>query len=261
MPTSDPFCLKWNDFQENSSTAFGSMRMDSDLVDITLVCEDGQQVEAHKVILAMSSPFFRNLFKKNKHPHPLIYMRGLKADDLVALIDFLYFGEANIYEENMETFMKIAEDLNLQGFTKEDVITKQTKVFSKKHSSTVQMNTQNNKTETVVQNYEKGLENYFVKDNSIGNMVLPTHNNVSYSNIQDLDLKVRSLMVRGANNFFVCQCCEKEGISPTIRDHIESNHIDSISIPCNLCDKLFSSRASLRNHSRKHKQKLDNEME
>ena len=232
--------------------------MDSDFSDTTLVCEDGQQVEAHKVILAMSSPFFRNLFKNNKHPHPLIYMRGLTAEDLVELMDFLYYGEANIYQENMETFMKIAADLNLQGFTKEHVITKLSKVFSNTHSSTVQINTQNNPTQIVSQNYDKVLENNFIKDNSISNMVLPIQKRKLYSNVQDLDLKVKSLMVRGANNFFVCQCCKKEGISPTIRDHIESNHIDSISIPCNLCDKIFSSRASLRNHSRKHKQPLEN---
>jgi len=35
-------------------------------------------VVAHKVILASSSPFFLNLLRRNKHPHPLIYMGGLK---------------------------------------------------------------------------------------------------------------------------------------------------------------------------------------
>ena len=59
---SDKLCLKWNDFQENVNTAFGSLRVDKDFSDVTLACEDGQQFEAHKVILAASSPFFQNLF-------------------------------------------------------------------------------------------------------------------------------------------------------------------------------------------------------
>ena len=92
---SEKLCLKWNDFQKNTNQAFGSLRSDSDFSDVTLACEDGQ-VEAHKVILASSSPFFLNLLRRNKHPHPLIYMRGLKSEDLVAMIDFLYFGEANV---------------------------------------------------------------------------------------------------------------------------------------------------------------------
>ena len=96
MPNHKKFCLKYNDFQETVSTAFGSLRKDSDFTDVTLACEDGKKIEAHKVILSASSPFIQNLLKRNKHINPLIYMRGLKSDDLVANVDFLYYGEANI---------------------------------------------------------------------------------------------------------------------------------------------------------------------
>merc|ERR1712153_27043 len=112
----EKLCLKWNDFQENAITAFGTLREDREFADVTLACEDGHQVEAHKVILASSSPFFLNLLRRNKHPHPLIYMRGLKSEDLVAMIDFLYFGEANVYQENLDYFLAVAEELQLKGF-------------------------------------------------------------------------------------------------------------------------------------------------
>jgi hypothetical protein len=115
MSASEKFCLKWNNFQENISTAFGSLREDNDFSDVTLACEDGHQVEAHRVILAASSPFFQDLLRRNKHPHPLIYMRGMKADALVAVVDFLYYGEANIYQENLDVFLAIAEELKLKG--------------------------------------------------------------------------------------------------------------------------------------------------
>ena len=54
------------------------MRDDLDLTDVTLVCNDGKQVEAHKVVLASTSPFFMELFKRNKHPHPLVYMKAFQ---------------------------------------------------------------------------------------------------------------------------------------------------------------------------------------
>ena len=60
---SEKLWLLWNDFQENVSTTFGSLRNDNDFTDVTLACEDGYQMEAHKVILASSSPFFQGLFK------------------------------------------------------------------------------------------------------------------------------------------------------------------------------------------------------
>ena len=93
---SEKLCLKWNDFQENISTAFANLRGKNDFSDVTLACEDGQQFEAHKVILVASSPFFDHLLKMNKHSHPWIYMRGIKSEDWSAIIDFLYCGEANV---------------------------------------------------------------------------------------------------------------------------------------------------------------------
>ena len=112
---SEKLCLQWNDFKENASSAFGILRNDNYFVDVTLACEDGKQFEAHKVVLASSSPFFQNILRKNKHPHPLIYMRGLKSEDLVAIMDFLYCGEANVYQENLDSFLAIAEELQLKG--------------------------------------------------------------------------------------------------------------------------------------------------
>ena len=86
---SEKLCLQWNDFQENIKGAFGNFREDENFNDVTLVCEGGQQVEAHKVILAASSPFFQKLLRRNKHSHPMVYMRGVKFDDLLAIMDFL----------------------------------------------------------------------------------------------------------------------------------------------------------------------------
>ena len=97
MGDSEKLCLQWNEFQKIVSSAFGDLREDKDFTDVTLACEDGKQVEVHKVVLASSSPFFMELLKRNKHPHPLIYMKGVKSDNLMAMLEFFYFGEANVY--------------------------------------------------------------------------------------------------------------------------------------------------------------------
>ena len=101
---SEKLCLKWNDFQENVNTAFTSLREDKEFSDVTLVCEDGHQLEAHKLILVASSPVFLNLLKKSRHPHPLIYMKGIKFEDLQAMVDFLYRGEANVFKRILNLF-------------------------------------------------------------------------------------------------------------------------------------------------------------
>ena len=113
----EKLCLQWNDFKDNVNSVFKNLREDKNFSDVTLACEDGQQVAAHKVILAASSPFFQKLLRQNKHPNPLIYMRGIKSDDLLAIVDFLYSGEANVYQENLDSFLAIAEELQLKGLT------------------------------------------------------------------------------------------------------------------------------------------------
>merc|ERR1719319_1188910 len=51
-------------------------------------------------------------------------MRGVKPEDLMAIDDFLYYGEANVYQENIDAFLAIAEELKLKGLTKGDSIDK-----------------------------------------------------------------------------------------------------------------------------------------
>ena len=113
----DKLCLNWKSFQENINSSFRELRSDEDFSDVTLACEDGFQVSGHKVIFASSSPFFKNVLKLNKNPHPLIYMRGVKSEDLVAIVDFLYFGEAEIEQSNLDDFLALAEELNISGLT------------------------------------------------------------------------------------------------------------------------------------------------
>ena len=120
MNTDEKLCLQWHEFRENVSSAFGDLRQDQKFADVTLACEDGQQVEAHKVVLIAPSPFFLNLLKKNKHPHPIVFMRGLKYEDLVSMVDFLYIGEANVYQENLDSFLAVAEELRLKGLRRQE---------------------------------------------------------------------------------------------------------------------------------------------
>ena len=72
---SEKLCLQWNEFQENVKSSFSRLKNDKEFTDVTLACENGEQIEAHKVILASSSPFFENILQRNKHPHPLHYRK------------------------------------------------------------------------------------------------------------------------------------------------------------------------------------------
>ena len=44
--------------------------------------------------------------KRSKNVDPLIYKKGLKFDDLLTIVDFLFYGEANMYQDNLDVFLK-----------------------------------------------------------------------------------------------------------------------------------------------------------
>jgi len=115
----EKFCLRWNDFETSISRAFQELREDKDFFDVTLACEDSQ-VQAHKVILSACSPFFRTVLRKNPHQHPLLYLKGVKYDDIVAVLNFMYHGEVNVAQEALNNFLAVAEDLKVKGLTQTD---------------------------------------------------------------------------------------------------------------------------------------------
>merc|ERR1712106_481857 len=112
----EKFCLRWNDFENNISVAFKELRDDKDFFDVTLACEDNQ-LQAHKVILSACSPFFRNILRRNPHQHPLLYLKGVKYTDLQSALNFMYHGEVNVAQEELNSFLAVAEELRVKGLT------------------------------------------------------------------------------------------------------------------------------------------------
>jgi len=129
MGSAEKFCLRWNDFESNISVAFRELREDKDFFDVTLACDD-DQIQAHKVILSACSPFFRSVLRKNPHQHPLLYLKGVKYADLLAVLNFMYHGEVNVAQEELNSFLAVAEDLRVKGLTQNNSSSSETKSSS-----------------------------------------------------------------------------------------------------------------------------------
>ena len=116
---SEKFCLRWNDFETNISSAFRELRDDKNFFDVTLACDD-EQIQAHKVILSACSQFFRNILRRNPHQHPLLYLKGVKYAELQSVLNFMYHGEVNVAQEELNSFLAVAEDLKIKGLTQKE---------------------------------------------------------------------------------------------------------------------------------------------
>ena len=111
----EKFNLSWNEFQSSIGKSLSKIHKDKHFADVTLACDDGKQIEAHKVILSSSSSFFRNILLNNPHQHPLLYLKGVKFHNLQSLLQFMYLGQTEVGQGHLEEFMITANDLKVEG--------------------------------------------------------------------------------------------------------------------------------------------------
>ena len=253
---SEKLRLQRVDFKDNVDTLFRRLRDKCDFADVTLACEDGQQVEAHKVILAASSPFFQNLLRRNIHAHPLVFMRGLMFGDLMAIVDFVYYGEVHVFSENLDSFLAIAKELKLEGLADE------TSVEARDNKASLNIPTKREQSQSNLnQENELSMEGSEYETNGPGYCAQETQSNVP-NVIKELNEKVKSMM-KESQNFIpdgkhrtrkasICKVCGKEGARTNIMNHIEAHHLDGIVIPCMSCEKTFHSRNALTQHKLKY---------
>ena len=176
----------------------------------------------------------------------------MKSDDLLAIVDFLYRGEANVFQENLDSFLAIAEELQLKGLmenTEENVKDVQ---IEEKYMPSTRPPAMNTNTKIPKSSVERSKI-----PNSRENTTLAIPSTFS-GDLEELEERVKSMMEKSQNKLASghqladrCKVCGKEG--KNIKDHIEANHLEGIIIPCNLCDKTFRSRNSLRHHILLHR--------
>ena len=268
--------LKWNEFRDNLCKAFAKLKHDKDFTDVTLVCEDGQQFETHKLVLISSSPFFFDVLKRNKHPHPMIFMGGLKSVLLGAMMDFLYEGEVKIEQNQLESFLGFAEQLQLKDFrgakSEEEELNpplKRRTVQPISNDAPLSKSLFPNQPMLQIESITKDLrpkilrtQKRLLKSSEERVPVFEDYNYTTEEGFEELDQKVKSMFEFSENpapgntlgRARICKVCGKEGERTSIINHIEVNHMAGLCIPCKMCGKYLASRAALKQHNRiKHK--------
>jgi hypothetical protein len=115
----ETFSLNWKTYEAHIQKSFQNLLNEHVFSDVTLVCDDQTQLQAHKIVLSACSPVLRKILLNNPHQHPLIYLRGVKQQEMQAILQFMYLGEANIFQGRINQFMIIAKEFELKELSKE----------------------------------------------------------------------------------------------------------------------------------------------
>ena len=174
-------------------------------------------------------------------------MRGVKFDNMLAIVDFLYRGEAKVYQDNLDSFLAIAEELQLKGLVGEadenvgyyNVDGKSMPPIPEPFTNTSPKIPRPTFSESMPASRSNRVEESM-------SLALPSRFS---GDLKELEERVKSMIGKSQNNLpdghqkaDVCKVCGKEGKKQNIKDHIETNHLEGIALPCNLCNKTFRSR-------------------
>ena len=209
------------------------------LHDVTLVSDDHHQVSAHKLVLSACSEYFKNIFKHNSklNAHPLLCLDGISSGDLNDIMDYIYNGEVQIFQENLDRFLNVAQRLKLEGLMENDAGFQnnfnETKI-AKEEDETLPYETRNEINEPLKPRQVANAERVIVP--------------VFSESAVDIEDTVNQHFERVSSGVYKCKLCGKIAKkSIDLKRHIET-HIDGVSYECNVCAKTFRSKNSLGCH-------------
>ena len=264
--------LKWNNFGDNLISLVKEFRDDQDFHDATLLCEDGVMIPANKFLMSCCSQFFRFVFKKTLQANVVIYLKGVQSSHMKSILDFIYYGQTNVNENQLSVFLQSANDLKICGLVENNKRGNLTRHLKKNSDNSEEAVTESDpltdleiKSETdnespppnMITEVDIGVDPLNHPDER---KRIKAQNYTSDSDVNQYLEKVicqqrLEKMEKRQSGIasFCCTICGKAfGYKHVLENHIET-HSDN-SYPCEICQKTFKTRNSLKSHlSQKHR--------
>ena len=257
---SEKFALKWNDFHSKMSKSFNDLRNEQDFFDITLISDDESKLSAHKVVLSACSSFFKSVLRATGKSIPIIYLSGVNSHNLKFILDYMYQGEVQIFQEQLDDFLNVAQKLKIEGLISDQNIEEEKVPVEPVSVPQIKPHNENN-----ILNIENSAENTLTlaaktEPNSYDLSVSNFSGSLIVQDINELDKTVEEL-IDDDEGVLKCKVCgkvstAKANMRQNMRKHVEI-HIEGLSFDCQICSKSFRSRENLRYHiMRQHKSNI-----
>ena len=244
-----------------------------DFTDVTLVTDDKKTIKAHRNILSACSPVFKNILQMEiTNSHPVIYLRGIQYTEIESILQFIYLGEVNFYQERMIDFLSVSKNLEIRELSKyepdpsrpknEDTVS-----VDHNHSTEEQEEVRSsNKSESPKEKDIKSIEisesntqcpkcdKLFSHSGNLHKHIRTVHEGVKYA-CNECDFQATQqghlkthIQSKHEGVMYACNQCDKKFTQERhLRTHIQSAH-EGIKYTCDQCDKQFTQESSLRTH-------------
>ena len=250
----DNYNIEWRGYKETVSLSFKQLRQENILCDVTLVTDDDIHLSAHKVVLSACSTFFKSIFTKTSHPNPLLYLGSGDSKNINYILDYVYAGRVQIFEEDVGNFLKLAKQLKIEGLTLTDK--NKSEVDKKVKSKPAEEDPKIDEVQAVLNTIEdisnepreESRENFTRKQ---------LENKVS----QDVQEAMVCMKVEEEANTSIEETEMEETSVEAAVDNVESNEEDKAGVQCPICYKHYKNKMSLAAHKSKYHKFSDEEEE
>jgi len=217
---------------------------------ITLVSDDHSQISAHRMVLSACSEYFNDIFRKSKHSYPMLCLDGVNKQDLNNILDYIYNGEVQIYQDDLDRFLTVAQRLKLNGLIGNNTSEEESK--EEIHAEEPFLNDSDlspikptcSNPVRKVQPVSKVLEENLIKED------IRTIS-VTEEDAQNVKEKVNEYLEKCSDGSYRCTVCGKttsqKNAAQNMRNHIQT-HLEGLSFSCPLCQKTFRSAHRLNMH-------------
>ena len=110
----EKYNLNWHTFKDHLLETIHSLLSSKQFADVTLVCDDNIKVRAHSFVLSACSSVFSNLFLGESQTNATVFLKGINHHDLESILEFMYLGKTNFYENRMHAFLEASKGLQVK---------------------------------------------------------------------------------------------------------------------------------------------------
>ena len=218
----EKYNINWHTYSDHLKEMLHEMMKSKELTDVTLVCDDKKQFNAHKVVLSACSSVFKSIIKDLPHNSSVIYLRGIQHQEMESILEFMYLGEATLFHERMNEFLHVAKNLEIKQICKNVKFNEET------------MNIDD---QEILDNVD-----YIEDEDKLAFDIVKEENCFSTSTEDNSKLQ------KNSNGMFECDKCEKKFTNKShLKRHIQSIH-EGMMFQCNLCDFQSKRQDYLKTH-------------
>ena len=116
---SEKYNVLWEGYNDHLRQMLHSMMKFDEFTDGTLVSDDLQEIQAHRVVLSACSPVLKNMLQKRNGGVPVIYLKGIKFSEMEPILQFMYLGITTVEQSKISGFLEVAKNLEIKELSKD----------------------------------------------------------------------------------------------------------------------------------------------